>query len=230
MRAIVVDDEPKIRNGLCRLVEGLEEWTVAGSFEEAAAAMEYLKGGQADVIITDIKMPRMSGLDLIYKIREVNAEVDVIIVSGYTNFSYAQRAIELGVTRYLTKPTNPLELIDTLRQIEKKLGRTLKTGPARDKQPGNQLIAKAQEYIASNYNRKITLKDVADELFKRHTNKNLTDYISAYRIDRAKELLLDIRYRVNDVAYMVGFSDSQYFSNLFKKRVGMTPTEYRNKG
>ena len=240
MRAIVVDDEPKIRNGLCRLVEGLEEWTVAGSFEEAAAAMEYLKGGQADVIITDIKMPRMSGLDLIYKIREVNAEVDVIIVSGYTNFSYAQRAIELGVTRYLTKPTNPLELIDTLRQIEKKLGRTLKTGPARDKQPGNQLIAKAQEYIASNYNRKITLKDMADELyispnylcelFKRHTNKTLTDYISAYRIDRAKELLLDIRYRVNDVAYMVGFSDSQYFSNLFKKRVGMTPTEYRNKG
>ena len=182
----------------------------------------------------------MSGLDLIYKIREVNAEVDVIIVSGYTNFSYAQRAIELGVTRYLTKPTNPLELIDTLRQIEKKLGRTLKTGPARDKQPGNQLIAKAQEYIASNYSRKITLKDMADELyispnylcelFKRHTNKNLTDYISAYRIDRAKELLLDIRYRVNDVAYMVGFSDSQYFSNLFKKRVGMTPTEYRNKG
>ena len=68
--------------------------------------MEYLKGGQADVIITDIKMPRMSGLDLIYKIRAVNAEVDVIIVSGYTNFSYAQRAIELGVTRYLTKPTN----------------------------------------------------------------------------------------------------------------------------
>ena len=240
MRAIVVDDEPKIRNGLCRLVEGLEEWTVAGSFEEAAAAMEYLKGGQADVIITDIKMPRMSGLDLIYKIREVNAEVDVIIVSGYTNFSYAQRAIELGVTRYLTKPTNPLELIDTLRQIEKKLGRTLKTGPARDKQPGNQLIAKAQEYIASNYNRKITLKNMADELyispnylcelFKRHTNQTLTDYISAYRIDRAKELLLDIRYRVNDVAYMVGFSDSQYFSNLFKKRVGMTPTEYRNKG
>ena len=48
MRAIVVDDEPKIRNGLCRLVEGLEEWTVAGSFEEAAAAMDYLKGGQAD--------------------------------------------------------------------------------------------------------------------------------------------------------------------------------------
>ncbi|MCD7991482.1 MAG: response regulator [Clostridia bacterium] len=245
MRAIVVDDEPKIRNGLCGLVEGLEGWTVAGSFEDAPAAMEYLRKGQADVIITDIKMPRMSGLDLIYKIREVNTEVDVVIVSGYTNFSYAQRAIELGVTRYLTKPTNPMELIDTLRQIEKKLGRSAGKGPDRagqpdrDRQPGNQLIVKAQEYIASNYSRKITLKDMADELyispnylcelFKRHTNKNLTDYISAYRIDRAKELLMDIRYRVNDVAYMVGFSDSQYFSNLFKKKVGMTPTEYRNK-
>ena len=93
--------------------------------------------------------------------------------------------------------------------------------------------------MSSNYSRKITLKDMADELyispnylcelFKRHTDKNLTDYISAYRIDRAKELLMDVRYRVNDVAYMVGFSDAQYFSNLFKKKVGMTPTEYRNR-
>lgn len=239
MRAIVVDDEPKIRNGLCGLVEGLEGWAVAGSFEEAAAAMEYLRNGQADVIITDIKMPHMLGLDLIYQIREANAEVDVVIVSGYTNFSYAQRAIELGVTRYLTKPTNPVELIETLRQIEKKLSRSPGMRPERNKQPGNQLIMKAQEYIASNYSRKITLKDMADELyispnylcelFKRHTDKNLTDYISAYRIDRAKELLMDVRYRVNDVAYMVGFSDAQYFSNLFKKKVGMTPTEYRNR-
>ena len=236
MKVIVVDDEPKIRNGICNLIERREGWKAEGSFDNAQEAMEYLKKESVDVIITDIKMPHMSGLDLIYQIREIDDDVDVIIISGYTNFAYAQRAIELGVTRYLTKPTNPGELIRILEQIEKRQGKFSVRSTVNKK--GNQLIVKAEEYIALNYSKKITLKGMADELyispnylcelFKRHTNKTLTDYISAYRIGKAKELLLDVRYRVNDVAYMVGFSDAQYFSSLFKKRVGMTPTEFRN--
>lgn len=239
MRAIIVDDEPKIRSGLCELVESLENWEVTGDFENAADALEYLKTQESDVIITDIKMPHMSGLDLIYQIREVDSQVEVVIVSGYTNFSYAQRAIELDVTRYLTKPTNPVELIGVLMQIEQKQMNNPHKKEKKDRQMGNQLVLKTQEYIAHNYSRKITLKEIAEELyispnylcelFKRHTDKNLSEYISAYRIERAKELLMDIRYRVNDVAYLVGFSDSQYFSSLFKKKVGMTPTEFRNK-
>lgn len=238
MKAIVVDDEHKIRLGLCELIEELENWEVAGSFQNAAPAIHYLKNQNVDVIITDIKMPHVSGLDLIYQIREADSLVDVIIVSGYTNFSYAQRAIELGVTRYLTKPTNPNELIGILRQIERK--QRGEENRREESRPGNQLILKAREYIAQNYRRKITLKEMAEELyispnylcelFKRHTDKNLTEYILEYRIDRAKELLMDVRHRVNDVASLSGFSDSQYFSSLFKKKVGMTPTEYRNKG
>lgn len=237
MKAIVVDDEPKIRLGLCELVESLENWKVDGSFHNAAAAIDYLSEREVDVIITDIKMPHMSGLDLIYKIREVNTLVAVVIISGYTNFTYAQRAIELGVTRYLTKPTNPNELISTLRQIEKR--QRGEGNRSEEDRPGNRLVWKTQEFIAHNYSRKITLKEMAEELyispnylcelFKRHTDKNLTEYILAYRIERAKELLMDVRYKVNDVAYLSGFSDSQYFSSLFKKTVGMTPTEYRNK-
>ena len=74
-------------------------------------------------------------------------------------------------------------------------------------------------YISPNY---------LCDLFKRCTNKTLMEYITQYRITRAKEFLGDVKYRVNDVAQMTGFSDAQYFSNIFKRNTGMTPTEYRN--
>lgn len=236
MRAIVVDDEPKIRKGLSSLIGRAKDWEVTGCFGAASEALEYLKRHSVELIVTDIRMPQTSGLDLIYKIREVNRQIAIIIVSGYSDFSYAQRAIELGVKRYLTKPTNPTELFRVLEEIRSNIapGRTEQA-----KEPANQLIAKVQRYIAENYSRKLALKEIADEmyispnylcdLFKRHTGQTITEYISQYRIERAKELLQDVRYKINDVAELSGFSDSQYFSRTFKGNTGMTPTEYRNK-
>ena len=117
MRAVVVDDEPKIRNGLSALIGRAAGWEVTGSFADAVTALEYLKRHKVELIVTDIRMPQTSGLDLIYQIREVDQQVDIVIVSGYSDFSYAQRAIELGVKRYLTKPTNPAELFRVLEQV-----------------------------------------------------------------------------------------------------------------
>ena len=84
-------------------------------------ALEQLSVSYADVIITDIKMPEINGLDLINRIREKDENTKIIILSGYSDFSFAQRAIELGVTRYLTKPTNARELIGILEEIEKNI-------------------------------------------------------------------------------------------------------------
>lgn len=238
MKILIIDDEPKIRNGLSNLLARREGWEVAGAYENAADALKYLAVNQVDVMITDIKMPEISGLELIARIRERDKKTAIIILSGYSNFQFAQRAIELGVSRYLTKPTNPRELICVLEETEKKLGGKQEKEKDSGKIP-NLFVQKAADYIKLNYSEKISIKEIADqlylspnylsELFKKHTGKTISEYLTDYRLEKACQLLDHAEYRVGDVSGMVGIHDGRYFSNMFKKKYGMTPTEYRNR-
>lgn len=238
MKILIIDDEPKIRNGLSNLLTRREGWEVAGAYENAADALKYLAVNQVDVMITDIKMPEISGLELIARIRERDKKTAIIILSGYSNFQFAQRAIELGVNRYLTKPTNPRELICVLEETEKKLGGKQEKEVDSGKIP-NLFVQKAADYIKLNYSEKISIKEIADqlylspnylsELFKKHTGKTISEYLTDYRLEKACQLLDHAEYRVGDVSGMVGIHDGRYFSNIFKKKYGMTPTEYRNR-
>lgn len=246
MNIVIVDDEPKIRNGISKLLDSHEGWNVLGAFEDAKTALQFMDENAVDVLLTDIKMPEVSGLELIKEIREKNHKINIIILSGYSNFNYAQKAIELGVIRYLTKPTNPKEMIAVLQSIEAKINQEQgqEQVPENEIDPQeseitNLIILKAIKYIERNYKYKITLKNMSDELFispnylcelfKKHTGKNLSDYIIEYRMKKAKMYLNQLEYKVSDVADMVGFGDAKYFSSTFKKTFGITPLEYRNK-
>lgn len=191
MKLIIVDDEPKIRKGLTKLLDAQEGFQVTGVFEDVHSALKALYELEADVIITDIKMPEVSGLELIRQIRERNLNIRIIILSGYSNFSYAQKAIELGVTRYLLKPTDSRELLSVLRELEQELFPETHEKEERQDRPaegenevGNLLVLKAIQYIAVHYGGRITLTDMAGELhlspnylcelFKRHTGKKIS--------------------------------------------------------
>lgn len=238
MKILIIDDEPKIRNGLSNLLSRREGWEVAGAYENASEALKYLAVNRVDVMITDIKMPEISGLELIARIRERDKKTAIIILSGYSDFQFAQRAIELGVSRYLTKPTNPRELICVLEETEKNLdGKQEKEEDSGKIQ--NLFVQKAADYMKLNYSEKISIKEIADqlylspnylsELFKKHTGKTISEYLTDYRLEKACQLLDHAEYRVGDVSGMVGIHDGRYFSNMFKKKYGMTPTEYRNR-
>ncbi len=109
----------------------------------------------------------------------------------------------------------------------------------RENEVGNLLVLKAIQYIAVHYGGRITLKDMAEELhlspnylcelFKRHTGKNLMEYVTEYRMQKAKSYLNHVEYKVADVAEMVGYKEAKYFSSAFKKEYGITPLEYRNR-
>lgn len=236
MNIVLVDDEPKIRQGMARLISKREGWNVDKTFDNAKEAVEYLEESQIDVLITDIRMPGQSGLEMIEAIRMTHPDLAIIILSGYTEFTYAQKAISLGVIRYLTKPTNPKELIEILEYVEKQIDyQEIKIVELEN---SNILVEKAMEYVAKNYNKKISLKVIAEEmfispnylcrLFKQETGINLVEYITQYRIEQAKKYLKNIELRVAEVAEMVGYHDTKYFSSSFKKITGMTPVEYRN--
>lgn len=245
MNIIIVDDEPKIRKGLGRLLGLHEGWVVSGVFEEAQSALSFLYENEVDVVITDIQMPGMQGLDMVHKIREVNREIPVIIISGYSRFDYAQRAIELGVRKYITKPTSPEEITQTLEQIEQELSvhtETLRASVAPPEGTApvqNLLILRAIEYIEQHYATKFSLKDAASalyispnylsELFKKTTGQNFSDYLNDVRMEHSRVYLADVTRKIGDVSELVGFSDARYFSSAFRKKYGMTPLDYRNK-
>ena len=221
MEIVIIDDEPKIRNGLKHLLERQEGWTVAGAFENAVDALGYLSHHCTDVIITDIKMPELNGLEMLARLRERDMDADVIIVS---------------VLRYMVKPTNPRELLQILRNVEeKKRGTVKKPAPA----VHNLLVKKAVDYIESHYSEKLSLKEIAEklyvtpnylsDLFKRHTGKNISVYITDVRLEKAKEYLTIPECNVASISERVGIGNSRYFSNIFKKKYGMTPSEYRNR-
>ena len=99
------------------------------------------------------------------------------------------------------------------------------------------ILRKAVEYLQQHYHEPITLNEVAEHtfvstyyisrMFKKEMGKNFVDYLNELRIEKAKELLKDVRYKTYEVAEKVGIPDAHYFSRLFKKYVGKTPTEYR---
>ncbi len=99
------------------------------------------------------------------------------------------------------------------------------------------ILRKAIDYLKEHYNEQVTLNEVArniyvstyyiSRMFKKELGKNFVDYLNEIRIEKAKELLKDVQYKAYEIAEMVGIPDAHYFSKLFKKYVGVTPTEYR---
>lgn len=242
MKIMIVDDEPKIRRGMKTLLEEQDGFEVIGIYDNAMSSLSDLDEKQPNVLITDIKMPEYSGLDLIEKIREKDKNLYIIILSGYGSFKYAQRAIRSGVYRYLTKPTNPRELISVLREIELKIegvNRTVSKSEENESvEVGNLLIRKALDYIELHYAEKIGLKTLSDalyispnyfsDLFRRHMKVKFSDFLIEYRLKKACILLKKPEYKVSEIAEMVGFRDSTYFSTVFKKTYNLTPLEYKN--
>ena len=242
MKIMIVDDEPKIRRGMKTLLEEQDGFEVIGIYDNAMSSLSDLDEKQPNVLITDIKMPEYSGLDLIEKIREKDKNLYIIILSGYGSFKYAQRAIRSGVYRYLTKPTNPRELISVLREIELKVegvNRTVSKSEEKESvEVGNLLIRKALDYIELHYAEKIGLKTLSDalyispnyfsDLFRRHMKVKFSDFLIEYRLKKACILLKKPEYKVSEIAEMVGFRDSTYFSTVFKKTHNLTPLEYKN--
>lgn len=121
-KVFIVDDEPFIIEGLYDIVDwaklGME---IVGHAENGAIALEAMKVTPADILITDISMPVMSGLDLIRHVRAVHPELKVIVLSGYNEFDYLKEGMALGIENYLLKPINLEEFKGTLRTVAQKL-------------------------------------------------------------------------------------------------------------
>ena len=122
MRIVVVEDEMCIREGLVKLLERIDRaYLVVGQADNGKSGLELIKESKPDLVITDVQMPIMDGLEMLRCLQEKQPLPKVIILSAYSEFSYAQQAIKLGVSEYLIKPIIINELTQSLRSIEQQL-------------------------------------------------------------------------------------------------------------
>lgn len=239
LKTVIVEDQEYLRQGLNAIIsESGRNYKVIGTYSDGMEAMENIINEDVDVVITDICMPEMNGLQLIKALKEVKENTACIIISGYNDFEYARSALRLGVEDFLMKPIDQNELFYCLDRIyaRKKEKPHYESGESRS---SNRIIDMVKKVINEEYYNKLDLPAISDKvflhpnylsrLFKNETGMSITDYLLHVRIEKAKELLLNnIDLKVYDVAYMVGYSDSVFFNKMFKRIVGLTPKEYRN--
>lgn len=239
-RVMIVDDEDIIVTGLVKLMPwqkyGCE---VAATAADGIAAQSLMHEVKPDILFTDIRMPRADGLTMIAAVRSEFPEMQVAILSGFPDFEYAQRAIDLGVVRYLLKPSRMQDLEDALAQMVKNLGGTPKPNAIQTAQSAqNFVIKQAVAYIEAHYAEKLTLPDVAaqvyvsqwhlSKLIAKNTGQSFSDLLNGVRIEQAKKLLADPSLKIWEVSEAVGFSDVTHFSRIFKKLEDCSANEYRN--
>jgi two-component system, response regulator YesN len=160
---LVAEDEPWIRNSVVEMVNRIGEGTItvseATNGEEAWALIQEL---WPTVLITDIMMPKMDGLSLIQKIHEHDIPMMYIIISGYDNFQYAQKAIHYGVTEYLLKPVDLEQLQEALHRSEQKMGNLKEISSYMSR--FQQLVSADSENAPQTVNRKMS--DLIDSVLK----------------------------------------------------------------
>ena len=252
-KVMVVDDEPIVREAIATQIPWEKHRIeIVKTAAHAIEAMEYLAANEVHLILVDIKMPVISGIEMIRRTREQNTAVEFIVISGYADFSYAQQLMRLGARDYLLKPFNEESLLNTVKAArneweQRKLISDLQdTGAAPGPAAGEAVlysptIARVLKIIDEEIaNKDLSLKLISAERmflsdnylgkkFHEEVKQRFSTYLFEHRMILAMRLISkDPDVQIQSVARETGFGDnSQYFSISFKKYTGYTPTEYR---
>ncbi len=252
MNIVIVDDSLSalylVKETLENADLGFERVMIA---ESARAAKQIFAAEHVDILLCDIEMPGQDGLSLIRELKDGGSDAICVILTAHASFDYAREALQLGCFDYLLKPFTLEGLLDKIRRAISQYEETKKKGEAAPpffgmpKEPEEEPAGKSQEvelaknYIRDNYTQNISLKDIADSvhlspnhlilLFRREEQTTPMQYLTKVRISQAKLLLLNSRFSISQIALMTGFSNIPYFTSIFHKFTGCTPSVYRKR-
>jgi two-component system, response regulator YesN len=224
MHILIVDDEPLELEQLDYIIQHrFPYWTIHKAID-ASQALKISQDYPIALALLDIQLPGKSGIELGIELKKKNS-LDIVMVTAYQSFDYAQASIRLGAKDYITKPI-----------IEEELCKILENYHHTDVQ--SHIVQQALNIIHEQYSQKLSLSILANQIhinstylsrkFNEEMKVSFSEYLNDFRIEMAKQSLRDKSEKsISSISEECGFSSQHYFSVLFKKQVGLSPREYR---
>jgi len=238
IKLLIVDDEDVIRNGIAKYIklhtDRFERIYLAQNGEEA---MDIIFRHEPDIMLMDVQIPLKNGLEVMREAKKSGVLPKTIILSGYDEFSYAQQAVRYGAIDYLLKPSRSSDILKKLNEVADDLFGISRKEIASSAEGRNGLVEQAKEFMEEHYFENLTLQMVADKigitsgylstLFTLNIGCGFVDYLNEIRMNHACAYLKQNYFKTYEIAFKVGFKDEKYFSKVFKKIIGKSPSEYK---
>jgi two-component system response regulator YesN len=245
LKVLAVDDEAPIRQWIRFCISKIPGFSCAIASGAEEGIRKY-REERPEIVITDVEMPCMDGLEMLQNIRELGGNVYSIVLTSHENFDYARTALKIGSAEYILKTELTEEGLRELlnkakRAVEKEKNIQAMLPPQikkLDEQMGPiEQIGRTISYMEQHYGEKLSLNYMADmvsfspehfsRLFRRETGETYINYLNNIRMKQAVILLETTDKKVYEVAEETGFSSLNYFSTLFKKKFGISPYNYQ---
>ena len=235
---MIVEDEYLVRQGIASLVNyeqfGMQ---VIAQAENGREAWQKFQKNPADILLTDINMPQMNGLELAKLVRDQAPKCHIVFLTGYDDFDYARTAIKLRADDYLLKPFSKDDVEEMLAKVQTKLDKERKKAQIQNLVDQGQRSELEEAIHARLADSELSLKNLALQLgfspsylsvlIKKELGLPFQDYLIQERMKKAKLLLLTTDLKIYEIAEQVGFEDMNYFSQRFKQVVGLTPRQFK---
>lgn len=246
---LIVEDNTGIRDFIARSMDGEFRVVKASNGQEA---LELISQELPDIIITDVMMPIMNGITLLSKIKSERntSHIPVIVLTARTGLIYKKEGLDIGADDYITKPFNTLllktrvrNLLRNQQRLKDKIRKEFLINPKElsINSPDEQFLNDLTQIVDSHINdaelsaelisRKLGMShSVVYKKLKALTGFKIVEFVRDYRLTQASKLLVKHGFSIADACYKVGFTDRKYFSQVFKKKFGLNPSEYIKKG
>ena len=245
---LVVDDDAPVRSFMRISLEGTAKVVEASDGEQALRMLEQHSRRNLDLVLLDYVIPKRSGLEILRAVRLQWPWIPVVIITGFGSEDLAIHALRAGARDYLRKPIDVNQLRQTVVTLTAKRSSGMRPGPeilmeesadaAMDASRAvHRGIARALAFAGKHFTESITLSELAREaslskfhfcrLFHRQMGVSFRECLQGLRVRRARALLADPGLSVTEVAYAAGFNDLSHFDKVFRRIVGVPPSEYR---
>lgn len=235
-KLLVADDEEKLLVGLCSYYPWKDlGFEIVAKVRNGKEALSYVEAYPVDVILSDISMSEMTGIELAEVVQKQYPDIIIVFLSGYADFRYAQKAMSYGVREYILKPVKT----DEIKRVFTAIKETLDFKRQAEKEPAGyyvNVIDRINHYISvhlsdASLERAAELVNLnanyVSTLYKQRTGRTFSEMLLRLRMEEAEKLLSKPELKIYQIADTLGYENAKNFSRAFRSYFGYSPRDLR---